>query len=283
MRKRKTKTSTSTDYEAMTYRQLQTEAKIRGLRASGKKEHLLARLQKPAEESTPSAKRTSSSLMSYFSTLSTVSMNGMLAWILQEAPVVVCCTYGFVFGGRPSLSLPNRLILGFLLLHYSNRTFVFPLLIRGGKPTPVWVFLAAFFYCCWNGFMQTSWLAFVHIYPDDWIYDPRFIFGGLLAFLGMCINMHSDHILRNLRKPGETGYKIPRGGCFEWVSGANFLGEIMEWTGFAVAQWSLPGLAFALFTMSNIGPRGVQHHQNYIEKFDEYEKLGRKAIIPYLL
>ena len=28
---------------------------------------------------------------------------------------------------------------------------------------------------------------------------------------GMAINIHSDHILRNLRKPGEKGYKIPKG------------------------------------------------------------------------
>lgn len=28
---------------------------------------------------------------------------------------------------------------------------------------------------------------------------------------GMAINIHSDHILRCLRKPGETSYKIPRG------------------------------------------------------------------------
>jgi len=35
---------------------------------------------------------------------------------------------------------------------------------------------------------------------------------GMLLFLsGMFINIHSDHILRNLRKPGETGYKIPKG------------------------------------------------------------------------
>ena len=27
----------------------------------------------------------------------------------------------------------------------------------------------------------------------------------------MAINIHSDSILRNLRKPGETTYKIPRG------------------------------------------------------------------------
>lgn len=28
---------------------------------------------------------------------------------------------------------------------------------------------------------------------------------------GMIINLHSDSILRNLRKPGESGYKIPYG------------------------------------------------------------------------
>ena len=26
---------------------------------------------------------------------------------------------------------------------------------------------------------------------------------------------------------------------FEYVSGANFFGEIVEWTGFAIATWSL--------------------------------------------
>ena len=30
------------------------------------------------------------------------------------------------------------------------------------------------------------------------------------------------------------------GGMFEFVSGANFFGEILEWTGFAVASWSFP-------------------------------------------
>jgi 3-oxo-5-alpha-steroid 4-dehydrogenase 1 len=55
---------------------------------------------------------------------------------------------------------------------------------------------------------------------------------------GMWINIQSDGILRNLRKPGETGYKIPRGGLFRYVSGANFLGEIVEWSGFAIAAGS---------------------------------------------
>ena len=45
----------------------------------------------------------------------------------------------------------------------------------------------------------------------------------------------SDQLLVNLRKPGETGYKIPVGGLFDYVTGANFFGEIVEWTGFALA------------------------------------------------
>ena len=39
----------------------------------------------------------------------------------------------------------------------------------------------------------------------------NFIFGSILFAAGMLGNMHSDSILRNLRKPGESGYKIPFG------------------------------------------------------------------------
>jgi len=41
-------------------------------------------------------------------------------------------------------------------------------------------------------------------------------FAGLAVFAtGMFINMQADNILLNLRKPGESGYKIPKGGMFE--------------------------------------------------------------------
>ena len=79
----------------------------------------------------------------------------------------------------------------------------------------------------------------------------------------------------------ETGYKIPRGGAFELVSGANFFGEIVEWSGFALAAWSLPGLAFAIFTFANIGPRAASHHRWYLTKFPEYPR-SRRAVIPFV-
>ena len=55
------------------------------------------------------------------------------------------------------------------------------------------------------------------------------------------------------------------GGMFTYVSGANFFGEIVEWSGFALACWSIPSLSFAVFTALNIGPRAIQHHK-YVKK-----------------
>jgi len=95
------------------------------------------------------------------------------------------------------------------------------------------------------------------------------------------MNMMSDEILRNLRKPGETGYKIPKGGMFRYVSGANFLGEIIEWSGFALATASFEASAFAIFTFCNLAPRAYHHHLWYQNEFkDKYPR--RKALIPFV-
>jgi steroid 5-alpha reductase family enzyme len=77
----------------------------------------------------------------------------------------------------------------------------------------------------------------------------------------MVVNIHSDEILRGLRKQNESGYKIPFGGLFEFVSGANFFGEIVEWIGYALFAWTLTALAFAMFTLANLIPRAIDHHK----------------------
>ncbi|TMS18352.1 3-oxo-5-alpha-steroid 4-dehydrogenase 1 [Larimichthys crocea] len=115
----------------------------------------------------------------------------------------------------------------------------------------------------------------------SWVTHPCFIAGSVLWLVGWLVNMHSDHILRNLRKPGETGYKIPTGGMFEYVSGANFLGEITEWAGFALAGHSVHSSAFAIFTTVVLASRAVAHHKWYLAKFEDYPK-SRKALIPFV-
>ena len=52
-------------------------------------------------------------------------------------------------------------------------------------------------------------VSIIYMYMYMWALS---LFAGILIFLsGMIINIYSDHILRNLRKDGEKGYKIPYG------------------------------------------------------------------------
>ncbi|NXC30224.1 S5A1 dehydrogenase, partial [Campylorhamphus procurvoides] len=156
---------------------------------------------------------------------------------------------------------PNRVLLGCFVVHYAHRALIFPFLIREGKPTPFFTFVLALLFCVFNGYLQGRSLSNYATYPPGWLKHPCFITGFIGWLIGMAINIHSDHILRNLRKPGEAGYKIPRGGMFEYVSGANFFGEILEWFGFALACCTIESLAFALCTLFILGSRARQHHQ----------------------
>ena len=80
-----------------------------------------------------------------------------------------------------------------------------------------------------------------------------------LSNLGLCLIIYYSLEILFSKSGHPVIYFL--GGMFEYVSGANFLGEIVEWAGFAIATWSLPGLAFSFFTCCNIGPRAYQHHK----------------------
>ena len=71
-------------------------------------------------------------------------------------------------------------------------------------------------------------------------------------------------------------------GSSSWVSCPNYLGEIVEWAGWALATWSLAGLAFAVWTAANLLPRALAHHRWYRDRFPDYPA-RRRAIIPFLL
>ncbi len=202
------------------------------------------------------------------------------AWFIQELPSFLWPLYTIVF--VPIESLVAKLLLACFLLHYFQRTFIFSLKIRGGKPTKLVVFLLAFAFCFVNGYLQTTYLAKYFIY-DNSINSTIFIAVGISLFsIGMSINIHSDRILRRLREGQDRSHKVPHGGLFKHVSAANFFGEIVEWAGFALAQGcSLPSLAFAVFTFANIGPRAKQHHDDYLRRFPDYPK-NRKAVIPFI-
>jgi protein-S-isoprenylcysteine O-methyltransferase Ste14 len=134
-----------------------------------------------------------------------------------------------------------------------------------------------------NGVNATlnGWYLFRHAapYPLAWLLDGRFVLGFSLFAAGFVINRWSDAILRGLRRPGESVYRIPHGGVFRWVSSPNYLGEIMEWAGWAVLTWSFAGASFAAWTVANLAPRARANHRWYRENFPDYPG-ERRILVP---
>jgi protein-S-isoprenylcysteine O-methyltransferase Ste14 len=208
-----------------------------------------------------------------------------IGWFLLEAPVFFA--FGIFFFLGDNWLAPAPLIL-FLLFegHYFHRTFIYP---RSLKPKPgagfrVGILLNGMPLNAFNGFINGWYISQYgqHLYSISWLYDPRFIIGIMVFFAGFTLAKKSDHILANLRKPGETDYKIPYGGAYRWVSNPHYLGELLQWTGFAIACWSIPALAFVCITLSNLLPRALSNHRWYLEKFADYPK-ERKALIPFII
>ncbi|XP_028260074.1 3-oxo-5-alpha-steroid 4-dehydrogenase 2a [Parambassis ranga] len=208
-----------------------------------------------------------------------------VGWFLQEAPSFLLPLLLLLFteerDTEPGHRTGRTLLLCTFMLHYFHRSFIFGFLTRG-RPVPLSIVVCAAIFCSLNGLLQGHHLLHCVQFDDSWLTDARLAAGFLVFLLGMIINIHSDHILRNLRKPGEVVYRIPRGGMFEYVSGANFLGEIVEWCGYALAVWSLPAFTFAFFTICSIGPRAYQHHRDYQQRFKDYPR-SRKAVFPFIL
>lgn len=205
-----------------------------------------------------------------------------LGWILMEVFVLVVIYY-FVLTGTNRQSFASYLMLSFFTLHYLNRSLVFPFRLKTkGKKMPALIVLMGITFNLVSGFLIGYYFGNFRIYDTQWLSSLQFIAGTLIFFSGLIINWRSDTILINLRRSGETGYSVPYGGLFKYVSCPNLLGETIEWGGFALLTWSLPGLSFFIWTAANLVPRALSHHKWYRQKFLDYPE-NRKAIVPFLL
>lgn len=206
-----------------------------------------------------------------------------IGWFLMEVPVFITMTVLWLLSERTWDVVPLCFFIIFQI-HYLQRSFIFPFLIRGKNKMALGIILMGAAFNTLNALMQGGWIFFFSPqYPVSWLRSPQFIVGLALFIAGMVINIDSDKIIRNLRKPGDTGHYIPRGGMFRYVSSANYLGEFVEWTGFAILTWSWSGTVFALWTFANLAPRANSIYKRYEKEFgQEFKQLNLKRMIPFI-
>lgn len=201
-------------------------------------------------------------------------------WIIMEMPSFLIILLSSIF------TIDNyfaRFLASIWLIHYFYRTFIFPFKIHTkGKLMPLSIIISAIAFNGINAFLNGYYLSNFAVYSTSQFFNPWTIIGIALILVGTITHMYSDRILINLRKPGETGYKIPYGFLFEYVSCPNFLGEIVVWIGFFILANNLAALSFLVWTIANVLPRGLKHHLWYKNNFKNYPT-NRKAIIPFIL
>jgi protein-S-isoprenylcysteine O-methyltransferase Ste14 len=200
-------------------------------------------------------------------------------WLIMEAPAALVL---------PALALPSLLrqgwstgwlLVGAWLLHYVNRAFVFPFRLRSTRPMPLSVMGMAIVFNVMNGWLNAHGLLAPELGRATWG-SPRVLCGLLLFLVGLFVNWDADARLLRLRAPGGE-YAIPRGGLYEWISCPNYFGELIEWSGFALAAGSFAALGFVVWTFANLAPRALAHHRWYRERFPDYPRT-RRALIPFL-
>ena len=210
------------------------------------------------------------------------SMPARFGWMVMEAPALIVMAVT-VLSRASSVSPLAFALLALWEIHYGYRTLVFPFLIREQRTRmPIVLAAMAFLFNCMNGYANGSWLAgFPQAGEGGVVFVVRVAVGAALFACGFVTHVLSDRTLRSLRRNGEGGYQIPHGGLFEYVSSPNYFGEILEWCGWAIATWSLPGLAFALFTVGNLVPRAHANRRWYKATFPEYPA-QRRRVIPFV-
>jgi 3-oxo-5-alpha-steroid 4-dehydrogenase 1 len=206
-----------------------------------------------------------------------------LGWMLMEgfAPFLISLWF---WTGTLQKTNTSYFFYGLYMAHYIYRSYIFPFLTNTrGKKMPLVITGSAIGFNICNTFILGYYLGNIGgNYPDSYFLSPVFILGFITFLTGVFINVKSDFMLMNLREPGETGYKIPKGFLFDYISCPNLFGEMVEWIGFGIMINSLPAYSFPIWTIVNLLPRALDHHKWYLQKFVDYPK-ERKAVVPGIL
>ncbi|MBP7209946.1 MAG: DUF1295 domain-containing protein [Paludibacteraceae bacterium] len=213
------------------------------------------------------------------------SINNKVAWVMMECPVFFVIAYLWWMSDRTFEIVPLIMFLLFEL-HYFQRSFIFPFLLKGDSKMPIAIMLMGVLFNIANGYIQGRWIFYLapeNMYTESWLTSWQFILGTSIFIIGLIINWNSDHVIRNLRAPGDTNHYLPQKGMYKYVTSANYFGEILEWGGFAILTWSNAGAVFLWWTCANLVPRANSIYKKYKVEFEqEFNGKHLKRVFPFI-
>jgi hypothetical protein len=162
------------------------------------------------------------------------ALNNRLGWVIMEAAAPLAFAVFFVLGNQAN-TITRLVFLGLWQAHYIHRAFIYPFSLRKrSRGMPLIIAGFGLLFNTGNAYLNGRYIfSFSGGYSNQWLWDPRFIAGVALFITGFIINRQADQTLHNLGKSAESGYKIPYGGLYRWISCPNYLGEVTSsgWAG----------------------------------------------------
>ncbi len=213
------------------------------------------------------------------------SINNKLGWFLMEFPALIPVGYALFFiYESDNAMMPLPLTLYFM--HYVYRSLIFPFLLKGKSQMPLAIALMGTTFNLVNSTLISFYTVYLPLTEpataEGHPYPLLYLLGIILFFYGFNIHMKADHTIRNLRKPGDTKHYLPTGGLFNYVTSANYLGELVEWIGFALMVNNPAGWMFVWWTAANLVPRAHAINKKYRAEFGDEAVGKRKRIIPFI-
>lgn len=212
------------------------------------------------------------------------SIGNKLGWFLMEFPALLPLVSSVCL--VPSVSGLALFFMALYGVHYVYRSLVFPFLLKGKSRMPLSIAAMGAVFNLVNSSLLTASVVLLpraeyttlSEYAEGW----NFWVGLVVFFVGMYTHMKADHTIRHLRKPGDTRHYLPTGGLFDYVTSANYLGELLEWTGYAILLSNPAAWMFVWWTAANLVPRAYAINRKYREEFGTEAVGRRKRIIPFI-
>ncbi|CAO0801099.1 unnamed protein product [Mucor circinelloides] len=212
------------------------------------------------------------------------SLSGKWSWSFME--VVSPIMFGTsILLTRPTGTPFQIMLSAAWIIHYINRSIIYPLRATSMAPIHILAFLCSIVFNILNGYTNGVWIG-----RHSNAIDAQFWIGMAIWLSGFVSNIHHDNILfqlrkiKNEKKDDTKRYFIPHGGLFEYISCPNYFSETMEWLGYTIAtHGSIPAIIFAVSTAANLFPRAWRTHQWYKNQFPDTYPQNRRAVLPFLL
>ena len=221
-----------------------------------------------------------------------------LAHILSDGiPGVLFFSVIYFVFGRNFANPVNIVFYCLFTIHFIHRSAIHPLLMRyGNSRVSLFIPVANVVANLPFHYINADFIGSVCYYPV-YYYDPRFVIGVILFVIGFVINRSADSYLAYLRcskakyeinsdrkvfdKENGGKYFVSECCLFKLVVNPNYLGEGIEWFGWAIATWSLSGLVWWSFTMATFIPRSRHNLKWYRSNFPDFPKY-RRGLIPLI-